>query len=55
VSADSERTTWWEASGIPFREWIDKLIELAFEQHAEKTRTKYQLELRADSSGGLEG
>ena len=31
----------WEASGIPFRELIDKLIELALEQHAEKARTKY--------------
>jgi len=54
VSADSERTAWREASGIPFRELIDKLIELALEQHAEKVRTKYQLELRAGSSGGLE-
>jgi len=26
----------WEASGIPFRELIDKLIALALEQHAEK-------------------
>ena len=54
MSADSERTAWREASGIPFRELIDKLIELALEQHAEKVRTKYQLDLRAGSSGGLE-
>src|SRR6202521_5163034 len=44
----------WEASGIPFRELIDKLIELALEQHAEKARTKYQIELPAGASGALE-
>jgi D-alanine-D-alanine ligase len=44
----------WEASGLPFRELIDKLIELALEQHAEKARTKYQIELPAGSSGALE-
>jgi D-alanine-D-alanine ligase len=44
----------WEASGIPFRELIDKLIELALEQHAEKARTKYQIELPPGSSGALE-
>jgi D-alanine-D-alanine ligase len=41
----------WEASGIPFRELIDKLIALALEQHAEKARTKYQIELPAGSGG----
>jgi D-alanine-D-alanine ligase len=45
----------WEASGIPFRDLIDKLIELALEQHAEKARTKYQIELPAGSGGALEG
>src|SRR6202521_609087 len=45
----------WEASGIPFRELIDKLIELALEQHAEKARTKYQIELPPGSAGALEG
>src|SRR3981189_2451839 len=45
----------WEASGIPFRELIDKLIALALEQHAEKARTKYQIELPAGSSGALHG
>jgi D-alanine-D-alanine ligase len=45
----------WEASGIPFRELIDKLIELALEQHAEKARTKYQIELPAGSGGALNG
>jgi D-alanine-D-alanine ligase len=44
----------WEASGIPFRELIDKLIALALEQHAEKARTKYQIELPAGSSGALD-
>jgi D-alanine-D-alanine ligase len=45
----------WEASGIPFRDLLDKLIALALEQHAEKVRTKYQIELPAGSSGALEG
>jgi D-alanine-D-alanine ligase len=45
----------WEATGIPFRELLDKLIALALEQHAEKARTKYQIELPAGSSGALEG
>src|ERR1700686_4362557 len=44
----------WEASGIPFRELIDKLIALALEQHAEKALTKYQIELPAGSSGALD-
>jgi D-alanine-D-alanine ligase len=45
----------WEASGIPFPPLIDKLIELALEQHAEKARTKYAIELPAGSAGALEG
>ena len=45
----------WEASGIPFRELIDKLIELALEQHAEKARTKYAIELPEGPAGALEG
>jgi len=44
----------WEASGIPFRELIDKLIELALEQHAEKARAKYQIELPEGAGGALE-
>jgi len=44
----------WEASGIPFRELIDRLIDLALEQHAEKARTKYQIELPAGAGGALE-
>ena len=45
----------WEASGIPFRELIDKLIELAFEMHREKARTKYAIELPEGSGGALAG
>jgi D-alanine-D-alanine ligase len=44
----------WEASGIPFRDLIDKLIELAMEYHGEKVRTKYAIELPQGSSGALE-
>jgi D-alanine-D-alanine ligase len=44
----------WEASGIPFRELIDRLIVLALEQHAEKARTKYQIELPEGSGGALD-
>jgi D-alanine-D-alanine ligase len=44
----------WEASGIPFRELIDRLITLALEQHAEKARTKYQIELPEGAAGALE-
>jgi D-alanine-D-alanine ligase len=45
----------WEASGIPFRELIDKLIELALEMHREKARTKYEIELPEGAAGALEG
>jgi D-alanine-D-alanine ligase len=44
----------WEASGILFRELIDQLIALALEQHAEKARTKYQIELPEGAAGALE-
>jgi D-alanine-D-alanine ligase len=44
----------WEASGIPFRQLLDRLIELALEQHREKARTKYQIELPEGASGALE-
>ena len=43
----------WEATGIPFKELIDKLIELAFEIHREKARTKYAIELPEGSGGAL--
>jgi len=45
----------WEASGIPFRELIDRLIDLAFELHDEKARTKYAIELPEGSGGALTG
>ena len=44
----------WEASGIPFRQLIDKLIELALEMHREKSRTKYEIELPEGAAGALE-
>lgn len=43
----------WEADGIPFRDLISKLIELALEQHREKARTKYQIELPEGVGGAL--
>jgi len=51
VNADSGRTAWWETSGILFRELIDKLIELTLGHRAEKTRTKYQIDLPVGSGG----
>jgi D-alanine-D-alanine ligase len=44
----------WEASGIPYRELISRLIELALAEHGEKQRTKYSIELPAGSGGALE-
>src|ERR1700692_4666436 len=44
-----------EANGIPFRELVSKLIDLALEQHREKARTKYQIELPEGASGALGG
>ncbi|MDR3728073.1 MAG: D-alanine--D-alanine ligase [Terracidiphilus sp.] len=34
----------WEASGVKYRELITRLIELALERHAEKTRTSFSRE-----------
>jgi D-alanine-D-alanine ligase len=45
----------WEASGVPYKELISRLIELALEQHAEKSRTKYSIELPEGAAGALEG
>jgi D-alanine-D-alanine ligase len=42
----------WEASGLPYRELLDRLIELALAQHREKQRTKYSIELPAGTSSG---
>jgi len=45
----------WEATGIPFRELIDRLITLALEVHQEQARTKYEIELPEGAGGALEG
>jgi D-alanine-D-alanine ligase len=37
----------WEASGLPYRQLLDRLIELALAQHRERLRTKYTIELPA--------
>ena len=44
----------WEASGISYKELIDRLIQLALDLHAEKARTKYSIELPAGASGALD-
>jgi D-alanine-D-alanine ligase len=43
----------WEATGIPYRELIDRLIELALDAHREKARTKYSIELPPGAGGAL--
>jgi D-alanine-D-alanine ligase len=40
----------WEASGLPYRELLDRLIDLALAQHRERQRTKYTIELPASAS-----
>jgi D-alanine-D-alanine ligase len=42
----------WEASGVGYRQLLDRLIELALAQHREKQRTKYSIELPTGSSSG---
>jgi len=44
----------WEASGLPYPQLIDRLIELALQLHREKARTKYSIELLAGAGGALE-
>ena len=44
----------WEASGLSYRELIDRLIELALAEHREKQRTKYSIELPPGAAGALE-
>ena len=34
----------WEASGLPYPNLVDKLVELAFERNAEKNRTQFIFE-----------
>jgi D-alanine-D-alanine ligase len=43
----------WEASGLPYTELIDRLIELALEMHREKSRTKYSIKLPEGAGGAL--
>ena len=33
----------WEASGVPFPKVLDRLIELAFERHKDKSRNRTSL------------
>jgi D-alanine-D-alanine ligase len=40
----------WEASGLSYRNLLDRLIGLALAQHREKQRTKYTIELPAGSA-----
>jgi D-alanine-D-alanine ligase len=42
----------WEATGLPYRELLDRLIELALAQHRERQRTKYTIELPAPPAPG---
>jgi D-alanine-D-alanine ligase len=42
----------WEASGVSYRNLLDRLIDLALSQHREKQRTKYSIELPASASSG---
>jgi D-alanine-D-alanine ligase len=44
----------WEASGLPYPQLIDRLIELALDLHREKARTKYSIELPPGAGGALE-
>ena len=44
----------WEASGLPYPQLIDRLIELALELHREKARTKYSIELPSGAGGALD-
>jgi D-alanine-D-alanine ligase len=45
----------WEASGLPYRDLLSRLIDLALAQHREKQRTKYTIELPpAASSSALD-
>jgi D-alanine-D-alanine ligase len=44
----------WEASGVPYRELIGRLVDLALADHREKQRTKYSIELPPGAAGALE-
>src|SRR4029077_16769996 len=44
----------WEASGLPYPQLSDRLIELALQLHREKARIKYSIDLPAGAGGALE-
>ncbi|MFQ5816564.1 MAG: D-alanine--D-alanine ligase family protein [Terriglobia bacterium] len=43
----------WEASGIPYPELLDRLIQLALDRFREKARTRYAVELPGQRGGVL--
>ncbi|MGH9788445.1 MAG: D-alanine--D-alanine ligase family protein [Candidatus Acidiferrales bacterium] len=43
----------WEASGLPYAELLERLIELALERHREKLRTRFSIELPQKRGGVL--
>ena len=43
----------WEASGIPYRELLDRLIQLALARHRQKKRTRFSVELPSQRGGVL--
>ena len=45
----------WEATGLPYGQLVDRLVQLALEQQQEKVRTKYAIDLPAGATGALEG
>ena len=44
----------WEATGLSYSQLIDRLIQLALDQHREKARTKYSIELPPGAAGALQ-
>jgi D-alanine-D-alanine ligase len=44
----------WEASGLPYGQLLDRLIELAISQHREKQRTRFTIELPSNEPVALE-
>ncbi len=36
----------WEASGVPYAQLVDRLVELALERHQEKSRTRYSYDVK---------
>lgn len=43
----------WKASGVPYPELLDRLIQLALDRSREKARTRYTIELPAQRGGVL--